>query len=262
MSLFTHEFRGRLKGLMIWTIATFLFLILSTAKGEAFIGDPSVNEMLEVMPKAMLALFGMNGLDVSTYEGYYGVVYVYLLIAYAFYGINAVISPFLNEQKFKTAEYLYVKPLSRKKVAMVKLMSSMLALVIYQVIVLLLVASYFSIIVDANITDYIITLHMHAFLISIFFAGIALILSSVLTKFKQSQMVAYLVLLATYLIMTIDQLVETSSNFMYLSPFIFFSATKLLDGNQELIMYLICIVPFIIGLPMFIMTFANKESVA
>ncbi len=256
MNIFIHDLKQKKKNIIIWSISTIVFILASMIKSSAFVGDSSSNDLMDSLPQGFLALFGMSGIDISTYEGYYGIVYVYLLIAVAVYAIITVSSLFKDEKEFLTAEYLYSKPKARIGVAISKVVAALSIITIYQIVVAAIITLYFDVILDAGISDFIFELHVHAYLLSLMFFGLTLLFMSIKDKYS---MLSFIVLLVLYLLGSVDQLMESPDILTYSSPFIFFSSTNIFEGNQNMFMYLYVMIPCIIGSILFLSTFSKKE---
>jgi ABC-2 type transport system permease protein len=83
----------------------------------------AMSELMADMPKALQAVFGMNGLDISTVMGYYGMLYLYLLIMAAVHASMLGANVLAKEERDKTAEFLLVKPVSRSRLLLEKLLA-------------------------------------------------------------------------------------------------------------------------------------------
>ncbi len=259
MSVIKHEIKSNFKSLIIWTIGTIFFILVSMVKGEGFIGNPEMNDLMQSMPKGVSALFGMTGLDVSTFIGYYGVIYIYFVIAVTFYNITQVNSILLTEQIDKISDYLYVKPIKRKVLVFYKLLASFILNFIYQLVVLIVAYGYFSTTIDDLDLSLLVSLHLHGFLISLMFMGISIIVIMLRKGLKSGVSVTVLIFLIMYVIQTLYQLFELPEFLTYLSPLVYFSAVNIIDDNLKIIYYIITITPLIIGYILTYILFDKKE---
>lgn len=259
MNIFKHEFNSSIKSTLIWVIATVIFIIVSMVKGDGFIGNSEANELMQSLPSGVVALFGMSNLDVSTFSGYYGVVYLYLAITVSIFSILTINNSLVGESVDHVTEYIYSKPISKKVIAYSKIGNALFRIFIYQGLVLLLTLSYFKATGELDSAVTIINMHFHAFLISLLFFGITLIVIMLKNNLSSSMLVSFGLLFGFYLLETVNQLLDLGNWFSYLSPFIFFSATNIINYNFNLIYYLICLIPLIVGLILTNYNFVKKE---
>lgn len=71
MNVFFHELKMRLKGLSIWVISMIALIFASMIKYDSLHeSGPAATAMIESFPQTLQAVFGMNGLNLSTVSGY------------------------------------------------------------------------------------------------------------------------------------------------------------------------------------------------
>lgn len=89
------------------------------------------------MPASLRAIFGIGSLDVSTVVGYYGLLYLYLLIMAGIHAAMLGSTIISKEERDKTAEFLFVKPISRTTVISAKLAAAVAIVIIFNGITLI-----------------------------------------------------------------------------------------------------------------------------
>ncbi|HMM05076.1 MAG TPA: ABC transporter permease subunit [Clostridiales bacterium] len=109
-----------------WFIAIFATMFLY------MILFPSVKDMaqfkMEAMPPGVMELFGMEDLSVmSDYVGYFGMVYVLVLIAISVFAVTFSAGLLSKEEKTKTIEFLYSLTVSRSEIYLAKLLTAIIA---------------------------------------------------------------------------------------------------------------------------------------
>ena len=81
MHIFFRELKSRRISLVIWAAALVAFLLLSMVKYETLSADPkALQTLMSQFPATIQAIFGMNRLDITTVEGYYGILFLYLAL--------------------------------------------------------------------------------------------------------------------------------------------------------------------------------------
>lgn len=136
MNIYVHEFKGFSRSVIAWSIAIFAVMLLYMSVFSSFAADAeTLNEMMAEFPDELLAAFGMNGVDLSTVLGYFGIT---LLFAQLFVSIQAANYGFglvSVEERELTADFLLTKPVGRPKILTSKLMAALTGLAITNAVV-------------------------------------------------------------------------------------------------------------------------------
>ncbi|KJS86413.1 MAG: ABC transporter, partial [Peptococcaceae bacterium BICA1-8] len=125
MNVFIREMKSNRKSLIIWCIGIFLLIASSMGKyaGLSASGQ-SMNELLAQMPKSFQAIMGIGTFDLSTPIGYYGVLFAYLVVMATIHATMLGANIISKEEREKTAEFLFAKPVSRNRIITSKLLAS------------------------------------------------------------------------------------------------------------------------------------------
>ena len=128
MNLFLHEMKMYWKSLLFWSIGIVAMVGGGMGKFTALYGatDSSITGVLDKLPKAFLAMFGMANLEVTSLSGFYGMLHFYLVIMGAVYAIILGAGILAKEERDKTAEFLMVKPVTRSWVLGQKLLAGII----------------------------------------------------------------------------------------------------------------------------------------
>ncbi len=131
MNVFWHELAIRRKVLLGWMVAMVVFVLTSMAKYQAVAasGSAAIQQMFATFPRTVQAVFGMNGLDLTTVAGYFGVCFLFIVVILAVHAGLTGISVLAEEEQDKTTEFLYVKPRSRRAIITAKLLAGMTMLI-------------------------------------------------------------------------------------------------------------------------------------
>ena len=135
MNIFLKEMKSHRKSLIFWSIGVFLMVASGMVKYESLSssGQP-MNEMLAGMPKSMLALLGIGDFDISTATGYYGLLFIYLLLMATIHAAMLGATIIAKEERDKTSEFLFVKPVSRNRVITAKLLAAFVNILILNLV--------------------------------------------------------------------------------------------------------------------------------
>lgn len=123
MNLFLHEMKQYWKYLLFWSLGMLAMIGGGMGKFTALYdaNDTSITDVFNQMPKAFLALFGMVNLEITSLSGYYGIINFYLVIMGAIFAIILGAGILAKEERDKTAEFLFIKPVTRTWVLIHKL---------------------------------------------------------------------------------------------------------------------------------------------
>lgn len=138
MTVFLKELKSHRKSLIFWCIGVFLMVASGMSKYEAYSSSgQSMNKMLADMPKSLAAVLGFNDLDVSKASGYYGLLFLYLLLMATIHAAMLGATILAKEERDKTADFLFVKPISRNNILTAKLAAAFVNIVIFNLVTLI-----------------------------------------------------------------------------------------------------------------------------
>lgn len=121
MNVFFHELRMRLKGQLGWVFAMVVFMVLSVAKFSTLSSDAGASQaLLKQFPATVQAIFGMTGLDLTTLSGYFGILFIYILVILSIHAGMLGSGVLADEERDKTTEFLFVKPRDRARIVTAK----------------------------------------------------------------------------------------------------------------------------------------------
>lgn len=135
MNVFRYECRRYLPSSLIWAISLTFFGFLCIQLFTAFSADVTFFEkMLNAYSPEMLKAFGAELSTVTTLPGFYSFCFMYVIAVAAFQAMYLGIQVLGKELSGKTADFIFVKPMSRRKILTYKLASVLVCLVIVNVI--------------------------------------------------------------------------------------------------------------------------------
>jgi ABC-2 type transport system permease protein len=234
MNIFFRELHFRLRGQIIWAASIVVFMLLSMTKFNTLSTDASASQaLLDQFPDTLKALFGMTGLDIMTISGYYGVLFIYIAVMLAIHAGLLGSGVLADEERDKTAEFLYVKPRSRRQIITQKLLAGLVYVVVMWSIVFVL--SAVSTMGMSHIETFLqnLGLFMTALLIIqlvIFFAG-----SFFAAVTKRPHLAAQFVAIVvggSYLLFALQKLSPALDWLRYVSLFTYFDAASIIDNSS------------------------------
>jgi len=139
MNIFLREIKANTKSLILWSIGMFFMIISGMVKYSGFSASgQSMNEIMSQVPKSIRAVLGMGDFDLTKASGFYGMLYLYLLIMVTIHASMLGANIISKEERDKTTEFLMVKPVSRTGIITAKLLAALANVIILNIVTLAL----------------------------------------------------------------------------------------------------------------------------
>ena len=113
MNMFRREMKSNRTSLILWCIGILFMVGVGMGKYTLSNTGISLNDVMADMPKSLQAIMGTNSLDLSSAIGYYGLLYLYLVVMATIHASMLGANIISKEERDKTVEFLLVKPISR-----------------------------------------------------------------------------------------------------------------------------------------------------
>jgi ABC-2 type transport system permease protein len=136
MNIFVHEFKAKLKSMLIWSasITGLLLLFMSISKGFSE-SSALFNEMIANFPQQLLMAFGMQNMDFSSILGFFGLIFLFSQICMAIQAANYGFGLVSIEENEFTADFLLAKPVSRPAIMTAKFLAALANLTLTNLVV-------------------------------------------------------------------------------------------------------------------------------
>lgn len=233
MNIIKRELRANLKSIIIWSIAMALLVTVWMIEFESFANNPFIDDFMKSMPEGLLSAFGMSNLDIASLQGFIGTISLYL---YLLLGIQAVLlgsSIISKEERDKTAEYLFTLPVSRKRVIWSKIIAGIINLIILNfVTVLSMLLNTTSYNKERGFYVFIALMFLGVFIIQSIFLSIGMFVASVNKRYKKSGNISVAILMITFLIASLINMVDSLEFLKYITPFKYFDASYILNEQS------------------------------
>lgn len=186
-NIYAHEFRTRLRSVIIWSLAVtaivfFYFSFFSVFADQAAL----MNQMLERFPPQLRAAFGLDAMDLSTVLGFYSFIFLFVQLCLAIQAGNYGFGLVSIEESELTADFLLSKPVSRTQVLTSKLLAALTSLTITNAVVW--VSSYVSIAVFRGEREYdprtLLLLLLSIVIFQLFFLSVGLVVSMLVKRVR------------------------------------------------------------------------------
>ncbi|MBN1937183.1 MAG: ABC transporter permease subunit [Anaerolineae bacterium] len=186
-NIYRHEFRTRLKSVMIWSLALTAIVMVFFSFFSVFADQAALmNQMLAKFPQEMRAAFGMDGMDLSTVLGFYSFIFLFVQLCLAIQAGNYGFGLVSIEESELTADFLLSKPVSRTQVLTSKLLAALTGLSITNLVVW--VSSFAAIALFRGEREYeprtLLLLLFSVVILQLFFLSVGLIISLLVKRVR------------------------------------------------------------------------------
>lgn len=253
MNIFLRELRAHLRSFLIWS-GTMVFLIAAgMMKYGAFqkTGE-AVNEIFAALPEGLAAVMGMDpGMDLTSVGVFYSIFYLYFLLLMSVHGTMLGASIIAKEERDKTADFLFVKPLPRRRAITAKIAAALVQVILYN-----LVTCTASILfteplntTGTPLTGPIFRLMGILLAVQILFLGIGLFLGASARSAERASGFGTAVILGTFLLKVLVDLNGDYDWLRFLTPFCYFDSYEILfDGTFAASYLILCLTAAVLGI--------------
>jgi len=193
----------------------------------------SMTDLIAQLPQSIQIIFGFSGFDLSQASGFYGVLFIYIALMATVHAVLLGTDIISKEERDKTSEFLFVKPISRRKIITAKLLAGLLNIVALNLITLLsslYFVNYFGKATSLNQDVEILMGGLLFLQLLFFFSGTAIAGAS--KKPKRSASIATSVLLFTFILSFLTNINQSLTDLKYLTPFKYFDAKTLMAAGR------------------------------
>lgn len=230
MNVFLREMKANLKSLIFWSLGMLFMIIGGMAKYATYVGSgQSITELISKIPGTLRAVLGFGNFDLAKASGFYGMLYLYLLVMTTIHAVMLGANIIAKEERDKVTEFLMVKPMSRSRILTAKLAAGLANIAMLNLVTMALsisiVGQYSQ---GESITGAILILMAGMFVLQVVFLFLGTGISAISRDPKISASIATTVLLVAYLISVAVDMSSSLDTLRYLTPFKYFEAAPLL----------------------------------
>ena len=232
MNIFIREMKAHKKALIIWGICIIFMIISGMAKYTSVYSGNSMNELVKQMPKSLQAIMGNGALDLSKASGYYGMLFLYLVLMATIHASMLGADIISKEERDKTFEFLMVKPVSREKIITSKLLAAFVNIVIFNIINFvfsIILVSYYA--KGESIVGNIAILMAGMFILQLIFLFIGTSIAAISSNPKTATSLSTAILLVTFMLSILIDMNDKLNILKYLTPFKYYEAKNLMYGG-------------------------------
>lgn len=262
MNIFLREMKANRKSLILWSVGVILMVVAGMGKYQAYTNTgQSLNEIINQIPEGLRSILGFGTFDVSKATGFYVMLALYLMIMATIHAALLGANMIAKEELDKTAEFLFVKPISRMKVITLKVIVAVTNLIIFNLVTLfssILLMGYYS--KGENVTGDIVYIMVGMFLLQLIYLFLGMGTAAISNKPKKSASIATTILLITFILSMMIDLNDKLKSLKYLTPFKYFEAKNIVFGNGiEPVFVILSLVMIVLFLSMTYVFYRKKD---
>jgi ABC-2 type transport system permease protein len=233
MNIFIVEMKAHRRSLIIWAFGILIMIAGGMGKYVAFsTSGASIKDLMAQMPRSMQAIMGTGAFDLSKASGFYGVLFLYLVLMATVHATMLGADIISKEERDKTAEFLMVKPISRNEIITSKLLAATMNILIFNIITLaisiIIVGKYSK---GEAVSSDIVTLMSGMLILQLMFMFIGTAIAAICKKPKSATSISTAVLLITFILSIAVDMNSKLESLKYLTPFKYFDAKNLMYGG-------------------------------
>ena len=261
MNIFIREMKAHGKGLILWIIGMLFMILASMGKYVATSNAGGLNDIMAKMPKSMQAIMGTGTFDLTKISGYYGILFLYIILIATVHGAMIGAEIISKEERDKTTEFLLVKPVSRNEIITAKLIAALANILILNIVTLIIslitVKKYGN---GEEVTHDIVILMIGMLVLQIIFMVIGTAIAAVFKNPKIATSMSTVILLITFLVSVMIDISSKIDWLKYLTPFKYFEAKNLMYGGGFDLIFVLLSMVIVGGLTTVTYIFYNKRD--
>ena len=235
MNIYKYELRIRFRSMLLWSVTIIGLMLLFMAVYPAFSSDTALmDSIISNYPEEMLKAFGMNtGLAMSSVPGYMVFIFPFIQLTIAIQASNYGFSILSIEERELTADFLMSKPVSRRNIFVSKFLAVFTALTFTNA--MLWGATFLSLHLFDNGNPYdsdkIILLLGTVIIFQLFFVGIGMLVSVLVSKIRSVLSYSMAFAFGLYIVNALRNIVE-GELLGILTPYYYFDPGYILENGS------------------------------
>lgn len=257
MNVFKMEVKKGLKPLAAWSTVCMLLIILFMSMFPSMKDSGMqeiVNTKMDAMPQAILEAFNLKDMpDFTKLNEYFAYVFQYIVIAGSIYAGMLGAKSLIKEESEGTIEFLYAQPISRNKIVIMKILSSV-ALFYILVVIMAIISTVVALVVkpsDLKIINLIIDMKMlflGFFIVGLVFMAVGFLISTLIPHLRLAMPISMGVFFTTYLLGMFSSMIDQLKFLKYFSPFHYAVPLEIIKNGFSVISILLALVIILISI--------------
>lgn len=241
MNMYLFEVRSLRKSTLIWICAMIGLATLYLSIYPSIVTDADgFRELLGNYPPAVQAILGIDLDTIASVNGFYSMIFSFILLCGAIQAMNLGGSVFAKEYRNRTNDFFLVKPVSRSAILSAKLFAAYTVIAVTNVVYLLAVVGIAHLFVSEQFDENLfLLLNLSLLFIQLIFTALGAVISVFFKKIKNILPISLGVVFGFYLIGALLAVGKEEEKLRFLSPFKYFDSSYVLKHHRYEVSYLI-----------------------
>lgn len=234
MNIYLRELKAHRTGLIFWCLGMVALVGSGMAKYAAYVtAGQSITAIFAHVPKAVQVVFGFQGFDLTTASGFYGVLFLYIAVMAAVHAALLGSHIISEEERDRTSEFLYSKPVARSRALTAKLMAGLTDIVILNAATTLSSFCFVDYFGNGESTPTeILVLMAGLFFLQLIFFSIGALVAGIVKRPKSAPSIATSIMFLTFLLSYLVNMNDALDFLKYFSPFKYFDALAMMTDQR------------------------------
>ena len=225
--MYFRELKAGIKSLLIWTVVIALLIILAVNKFAAFEGNPESLAILDTMPPQLLEALSMRAFNLTTLEGFFGVMFIYFALMGAMAAALWSSEAIAKEERDRTVEFTLVLPVPRRQIVTAKLLAALTNCALFVLFTWLIsVITVRGDAPDKSLFDFLRLEMLAMFMVELVFLSLGALLACASKTPRRVGSMAIGLILGIYFVSIYAGMSEKLTWLKYLTPFGWFNASE------------------------------------
>jgi len=233
MNIYKHEFKMSFRSVITWSIAISLLIFIYMSIYPGFASDAELlNDVMAEFPEEFLMAFGMDGIDLSTVLGFFGITLLFSQICVAIQAANYGFALVSVEERELTADFLLSKPVGRTKILTSKLLAALTSLAITNMVIWISSFGFINIFRDGRPyeTKTLVLLLLTIAFLQLFFLTVGILISLLMRKIRSVTPLSMGLVFGLYVINAFGGMIG-DDKLTYITPFKHFDANYIVKNS-------------------------------
>lgn len=247
MNIFLHELKAYRKSIIIWACSMAALAVMYIFIFSGLSGDiESFKDVIKSLPEVVRKLLSIYVDSLSTLEGFYSFVFVYIVLCGAIQAMNLGVSIVSKEVREKTADFLLTKPVSRERILTFKLLAALTSLVLTNILYLAITLPMTFTVNTAFSMKIFLMISATLFFVQLMFLSLGVIVSVSVGKIKSVIAVSLSTVFGFFVVSMLGSIIGDKA-VRYISPFKYFDLPYIVKNAAYETSYIVVGIIFVIA---------------
>ena len=232
MNIYIQELKMSVSSAIYWTIGMLSTMLLFMLMFPAISTDAVImQQIVSKFPPEFTKALGLTTLDLSVVTGFYGFLFMYILLIGSVFAMKSGISVLSEEVRAKTADFLVAKPVTRTAIVTAKLMSVLTNILSQNIIYIIGAFIVANLVADQSFDQGIFLLiNISLLFVQLFFVAFGLFLSVVIKKIKTVLPIALGTVFGFFVLQMLNQSLA-DAKLAYITPFAYYDVSQIIETS-------------------------------